>query len=300
VRRNLVFAVGDETPSHLTWAQSVPSRTWDITLSYYGKPGKASAANYDNVAPQGIGLKWGNIFAHFTQNPTLLDTYDYIWFPDDDIVGDPIDIDRLFAIMRQFDLDIGQPALTLDSYASHVITFRLPGYVMRRTNFVEVMMPCLKASYLKRLLPLIEGSYTGYGLDHGWASERWTRNAGIIDAVVMTHARPIGAGPIYSVMAKQGLGTVDDEMSAALRRFGIEKPLIRPLGAVQADGRIVTSPWRALADVYLALRRLRPEHLRPRQYKRRLNRFARRAAGKLVAERLAAWKGRGEGSPTGV
>jgi hypothetical protein len=299
-RSNLVFAVGAEAPSHLTWAARAPSRTWDITLSYYGKPGSAPAANYDHVAPQGVGLKWTNIFNYFIQNTRLLDAYDYIWFPDDDIVGDPADIDRLFAYMREFDLDIGQPALTLDSYASHVITFQQPGYLMRRTNFVEVMMPCFKASYLKRVLPLFEGSYTGYGLDLGWAEQNMTQRAGIIDAIAMTHSREIGGGPIYEVMAKQGLGTVKEEESAARKRFGLAHHAKLPLGGILKDGRVVTGRWHALADLYFSQRRLRPEHLRPSQYKRRVNRDARRAAGKLVADSLAAWKGRGEGSPDGV
>ncbi|MFA5901066.1 MAG: DUF707 domain-containing protein, partial [Hyphomicrobium sp.] len=139
VRRNLIFAVGDTEPSHLRWAEQCPSRNWDIVLSYFGPPGEAPAEHYEGVAPQGRGLKWGAVCAYFTQNQALLDAYDYVWFPDDDIVCDPQDINRLFDYMRQFDLEIGQPALTMQSYFSHLMTLQQPEYVMRRTNFVEVM-----------------------------------------------------------------------------------------------------------------------------------------------------------------
>ena len=297
MRRNLIFAVGDETPSHLTWAHRIPSRTWDITLSYFGPPGRAPAANYDNVAQQGVGLKWGAVFDYFSNNAALLDAYDYVWFPDDDIVGDPADIDRLFAYMHQFDLDIGQPSLTLDSYISHLITYQQPGYLMRRTNFVEVMMPCLKSSYLKRLLPLIKGSYTGWGLDLCWADQSRTQKAGIIDAIVMTHARPIGGGQIYNVMAKQGLGTVDEEVASAKQRFGRYIDVTRPLGGVRNDGRVVTGRWRSLAELYLGLYRLRPQHVDIQRYRTKVNRYARRVGRKMLAETLGVWRTKGEHSP---
>lgn len=302
MRRNLIFAVGDETPSHLNWAARCPERTWDIVLSYFGAQGRAPAAAYDGVAPQGRGLKWGAIWTHLTRHPEVLESYDYVWFPDDDIVCDPQDIDPLFAHMRQFDLEIGQPALTMDSYYSHLITLQQPDYLMRRTNFVEVMMPCIQSSYLKRLLPLMEGSYTGWGLDFGWANDQLTQKAGIIDAIAMTHARPIGGGKIYDAFEEQGLGTIGGEVADAFGRFGLKKKITLPLGGVRKDGREVQPGWRAQIDYFSGLRRLAPKNVDRDEYRRTVSKYARKMLRHYLAHglgygRASLPRSRGAGTP---
>ena len=273
-RRNLVFAVGDEKASHLNWAMQSPSRSWDITLSYFGPAGRAPAQNYDRIEPQGRGVKWGAITSFFKNNPRVIESYGYVWFPDDDILCDPQDINRLFACMQQYDLDIAQPSLTEDSYFSHLITLRQPGYVMRLTNFVEVMMPCLKTSYLEKLLPRLEGSYTGWGMDFGWADVKLTRRAGVIDAIGMTHARPVGGGQIYRVAAQQGLETAKEEAALAFDRFDVSLKIAFPRGGIRKDGRAVVNKWGALIDFYCGLRKLQPKYSARAQYTR--SRYKRR------------------------
>jgi hypothetical protein len=286
VRRNLVFAVGANTPSHLEWARSCPERSWDVTLSYFGPPGEAPKPNYDNVVPQGRGVKWGSVFDYFTRNPALLDAYDYVWFPDDDIVCDPKDVDRLFGAMREFDLEVGQPALTMESYYSHLITLRQPGYRMRRTNFVEVMMPCFKAAYFKSILPRLEGSFTGWGLDFGWADVSLTSKAGIIDDIAMTHSRPVGGGKIYEVAAAQGLGTIKEEVGSAFGRFDVSARVTVPLGGIRKDGRVVTGKWPALVDFYRGLWQLQPKHVSWARFHRRIHSYTWRIIRYHLGERL--------------
>src|SRR5262245_19796425 len=278
MRRNLVFAVGDKTPEHLDWANSCPSRTWDITLSYFGPLGEAPAQFYDHVEPQGRGVKWGSIFDYFNRNLPLLDSYDYVWCPDDDVRCDPADIDRLFTLMRDYDFDIAQPSLTTNSYFSHLITLQQPNYRVRSTDFVEVMMPCFRAKYLNNLLPLIEGAYTGWGLDFGWARDDLTKRSGIFDEIAMTHARPIGAGDIYKVALQQGLGTIEQEMDSAIDRFDYRSRLTFPRGGVRRDGTVIENKWVALADFYFGLRQIHPEHVLKARYRRRVGREVRRIA----------------------
>jgi hypothetical protein len=294
MRPNLIFARGDDAPAHIDWAARCRSRSWDITLSYFGK-GTPPADAYDGVETHLKGVKWGVIFDYFTLRSDLLDAYEYVWFPDDDIVCDPEDIDRLFDAMRSYDLDIAQPALTMESYFSHLITLQQPDYIMRRTNFVEVMMPCIRTSYFKQLLPYLGGAQTGWGLDFGWAADRFTRKAGIIDAIAMTHARPIGGGKIYKDAADQGLG--DGEQVHSMERFGIQSKITMPLGGLRKDGRVVTQKWRAALDFYLGLRRIQPVHIDRRHYRHRVNRYLRRIIWFMLAERFGSITGRRTSSP---
>ena len=162
--------------------------------------------------------------------------------------------------MREYDLDIDLLVQTEDSYFSHLITLQQPDYAMRLTNFVEVMMPCFKTVYLKNLLPRLEGSYTGWGIDFGWADANLTSRAGMFDAIGMTHARPVGGGQIYSVPGRQGLGTAQEEAALAYDRFDVSLRIAFPLGGVRKNGCSVDNKWSALIDFCRGLRKLQPKY----------------------------------------
>lgn len=78
--------------------------------------------------------------------------YDYVWLPDDDIAARSADIDAIFDAMRHYELDIAQPSLTRDSYFTHFVLMSCPGFVLRYTNFVEIMVPCVKVGLLRTVL----------------------------------------------------------------------------------------------------------------------------------------------------
>ena len=197
-RRNLLVArVGDRS-LHRTWLSESGDRSWDLQLSSYGS---SSAFKADGDLPFSIdrGTKWDSIFRHLSTNPELLERYDYIAFPDDDLSFEPRSLNRLFNTCREFDLYIAQPGLTRLSYYSHPITLRCPPFRLRYTNYVEGMAPCFKASYLKNILPELAGWYSGWGIARAWAlrMKNPVRRAAIIDEAPMTHTRPLLSGTIY-------------------------------------------------------------------------------------------------------
>ena len=52
----------------------------------------------------------------------LVHSYDYIWFPDDDLLIDGRDINRAFALARACNLLLAQPALEPGCFVNHRIT----------------------------------------------------------------------------------------------------------------------------------------------------------------------------------
>jgi hypothetical protein len=126
-----------------------------------------------------------------------LDRYEFAFFPDDDLeYGDGFAA-RFFALLAQYDIALGQPALTPDSYHTWDICLRRDGALLRYTNFVEIMAPCFRRDGLRRLRHTLasDTSPMGYGFDLHWpyACARFDLNMAIVDATPVAHRfRPTG------------------------------------------------------------------------------------------------------------
>lgn len=206
-RRFLVLArVGDES-LHREWiANDATPRNWDLQLNVYAKD---QSLSFDGDLPPvfDYGTKWDSIARHFKAHPELLDRYEYIMLPDDDLRMKSSDISKLFDIAVEYDLTMAQPAMTHDSYVSHDILLRVPGFRLRYSNFLESMACCIKSSYLRTILPMFERHFTGWGTDLIWTMlmEDPAFRAAVVDEVPMVHVRPLYSGPIYVSFVKDGI-----------------------------------------------------------------------------------------------
>jgi len=236
VRKNLVVVRAGKGSLHPQWLRDGESRNWDLIVSCYDP-----SVRFDHddgvmtvVRPGG---KWDGIYAVLSQ-PGLLDRYEHVWLPDDDIAASSGQIDAVFNAMRRYDLDVAQPALTHDSYFSHFAFLACPGFTLRYTNFVEIMAPCLKTSLLRSVLEDFRASMSGFGMDYIWCRlrEDGRYRAAILDSIAVRHTRPIGHA-LRRAMAKSG-ASAEDEEAALRRRYGVTKR-IRPLiyASVDRNGR---------------------------------------------------------------
>ena len=114
-----------------------------------------------------------------------------------------------------------------------------PAFALRYANFIEIMVPCLKASLLRTVLEDFKDSMSGFGMDYIWcrlsADNRY--KAAIIDRVAVRHTRPIGKA-LRGRMAKSGVVAQDEEQ--ILRARYDVRGRIRPLiyAAVDSSGRL--------------------------------------------------------------
>jgi hypothetical protein len=136
------------------------------------------------------GFKFHNI-KNLILSLDLLEKYDYFWFPDWDISFPEKTVEKLFEFAEHYNLDLCQPSLSLDSHISWSITQTNPDSSVRFTNFVEVMCPLFKSSFLKEVLWTFDLNYSSWGLDFLWPTIYKNKNIGIVDSVVVKHERPV-------------------------------------------------------------------------------------------------------------
>lgn len=213
-RRFLVLARAGENSLHPHWLRGA-EQNFDLYISYYGnQPGKY-AADADHWREM-KSTKWPALHEHIRSERELIESYDAVWFPDDDLLIDAAGINRMFDLFMGFGLSLAQPALSHDSHFSHPSVLQDPRSYLRLTNFVEVMAPLFSREALSVVHPTFAQSKTGWGLDFMWpfllARAGHGNRIGVLDAVAMTHTRPIGGGDIY-----QGQEDAGKKDLAALR-----------------------------------------------------------------------------------
>ena len=192
MRRNLIIARVGQNSLHSSWLAASQDRTWDLYL-----------CPYQPLAPQGtLDLRLGEVIPgpKWTGLRQLLaqwngwQEYARIWLPDDDIFASAQTIDRMFDLAARLEFDLCAPALHERSYYAHFDTMRNTRCVARRCGFVEIMAPCFSVQALRRLLPTLDLTPTGWGwgLDSLWPKLLDYRNIGMIDAAPVLHTRPVG------------------------------------------------------------------------------------------------------------
>ncbi|GGD87246.1 hypothetical protein GCM10011390_02440 [Aureimonas endophytica] len=239
-RRFLVVGRVGDNSLHRHWvADTATERTWDLQLNAYGHD-ESKIQNGDLPPVIDRGTKWDSLVRHFRAYPELLDRYDYVMLPDDDLMMDVRTINRIFEIVVQYDLTMAQPSLSYESYISYPIVLRSAPFRLRYTTFIESMSCCMKTSFLKRLLPMFEEHFTGWGTDLVWTMlmEDPAYRAAIIDEVSMVHTRPLYVGPIYKTFAAQ---SIDPQQEIVTLRESFENTPDAMLiyGGVLRNGRKV-------------------------------------------------------------
>lgn len=192
MKKNLVIgAVGDNS-LHKCWIKGHTS--YDLFLIYYGDgEGYEGDSKYFRRAK---GFKYHLIQDVLNECPELFD-YEYVWLPDDDIYATSVEIDRLFGMMKQFDLWLAQPSIM--GYYGVEITLHQMGSLIRFTNWVEIMCPCFSSKALQTCKDVFKENKTGWSIETIWnvlLGHPRDRIA-IIDDIVVFHTRAVMKGETY-------------------------------------------------------------------------------------------------------
>ena len=195
-------------------------QNFDYALSYYGdgEPPSSGAVFVDRQP----GAKWPGLERTLLKHRDLIGRYDYVWLPDDDLLCEPELVSRMFAICSDLGLDLAQPALTQDSYHTHVVTLQHPEFQVRFTNFVEIMAPVFSRAFLEGVLPTLRGNLSGYGLDGLWPRMSRLGRVAIIDDTPVRHTRPI-SNSNYSANREAGIPAMFEDYMVSAAAF-IEAP----------------------------------------------------------------------------
>jgi hypothetical protein len=224
--RNLVFARVGRLSLHRNWlVEPKASRNWDLQLSTYDEQ-QSDLDDGDYPLSVDTGTKWDSACRYLRANPDLLDRYDYIMFPDDDLLFEPNGLSNLFDLMTSNDLDIGQPSLLPSSHISYPVTAHCPGFTLRYSNYVEPMCPIIRTDYLRTLLPILARWPTGWGLDDIWTMmmAKPAYRAAFIDASPILHTRPLYTGAVYKTFERLGMNPEGDLREVRSTFRGVPQP----------------------------------------------------------------------------
>lgn len=216
----LVFCRAGERSLHTRWIGHSDTRSYDVWLDCYCDPSVWSGAPARVTDGRGT-TKWQRLAELLRADPAVFDGYDVVWFPDDDLDIAADAVERFLAIFRAQGLALAQPALVDGCHWSHELTLACGAFVLRYTNFVEVMAPAFSRAALRACAPTFGESRSGWGLDFVWPQVLGKPRAAIavVDATPMVHTRPVG-----SSYARAGAGGAEAESRALAERYGFSLP----------------------------------------------------------------------------
>lgn len=246
-----VFIRSDHLPDIAQALQSLNSPDIHLVMSGYGDATDLGEHYFK-------GGKWAGIFDYFSKHAEILERFDTFWFPDDDIGTTPENAARFLKIVAEHGLELAQPALTPDSYYADAITLENKRFMLRWTNFVELMLPLMSARLFARVLPLFQGRHTGQGLDFFWhqMTDNPARSTGIVDATPMSHLRPRRVH-LKKNMQKLALD-FQAEREQTLDEFSVQRQRPVNLAGITRDGTLVPRGARLISSFGQGVWKARP------------------------------------------
>lgn len=232
MNKNLVILRAGDKSLHPQWLDHKIPRNWDLAVSYYGNKDNPYAGEYDFLH-RFKGSKWEGISDFCQNNQELIDKYDYIWLPDDDLFTTCKNINEFFEICNAEQFNLAQPALTISSYYSHHITLQHPFTKYRLTNFVEVMAPCFSVNLFNKITNTFSLNTSGWGLEWIWldvANKNKINKFAIVDKTPIIHTRPVS-----SAGSGGARNSPENEMMNLLNKHGISKENMRNISFASSE-----------------------------------------------------------------
>jgi hypothetical protein len=272
-RKNLIFMRGGDESLHPLWlAQKGVERTWDLHVSYFGKneaPAMAGSEGVSFTKDEAI-FKWAGMRVCLEKKPFDLDAYEYIAYPDDDVVVTTEGWNRVFELMRQYDLHAAQ--LSLHPYSDYTInqTLQRPGLLLRYVSCIECMVPVSRVSVFKHAAQYFDDPGSSWGTDYviGHHLKHIPKSMAILDAVPALHTRAHGISAMYKDMTSGGLDYYEME-ARFLAKLGLSRIPRQTLGAIDLEGNEVADLTWVKKPLFL------PRALRITRKLRKVDRFLR-------------------------
>jgi hypothetical protein len=163
---NFVFSsVGDNTSFDTLWIGE--DMNYDIYVIYYGDNEEIynSYKNKVKFIEKRKGSKFQNFKYFYDKYFDIVDKYERFFILDDDIIFNVMDINKMFEISINYDLDICGPSFSDKGEISHQITKHVDNVLLTYTNFVEVNTPLFNKTALYKLMNILPYELIGWGID---------------------------------------------------------------------------------------------------------------------------------------
>jgi hypothetical protein len=141
-------------------------------------------------------------------------SFSYIGLIDDDILISVSDLNKIFFIAAVEKLDVFQASLTHDSYYHHRQFIHKPGYLVKPTNWVEIMAPFYSCEVFFEAGKDFNRSISGTGIDVYLIPTiqvllEKTKTV-VVHAIQMKHCRPIRTDNRIFVNGKDNLTEIKE------------------------------------------------------------------------------------------
>jgi len=166
INKNFVFSsVGDNTNFDSLWIGD--NMNYDIYVIYYGNNDSIYNKYKSKVTfiEKRIGSKFQNFKYFYEKYIEVINKYDRFFILDDDILFHVEDINNMFNISREYNLEICGPSFSKESKISMPITRHTPNILLSYTNFVEVNTPLFTRTALDKLMEKLDYRLIGWGID---------------------------------------------------------------------------------------------------------------------------------------
>lgn len=194
MKKNLIIAVCGDESMHKVWLEG--RENFDLMVVYYGDNGKKYERDgilYD----QAKGTKFLIMHQMCERHMYFFENYDAILIPDDDLYITGKDWTRFFKLFHAYNMKLAQPSII--GWQCIPLSAHNPSYILRYTNWVEIMTPCFNQQTFKDVSNTFNENNTNWGIEYIWVKilGQPSTGIGIIDDVVALHTRPCFFGDTY-------------------------------------------------------------------------------------------------------
>lgn len=194
MKKNLIVAVCGDESLHKVWMNGCPN--FDLFVVYYGD--LVDKYKYDGkYYEKENGTKFNILNKVIKKYENIFENYEAVLVPDDDLYATASDWNRFFQLFHQYRLELAQPSIF--GWQSNRESGNHPDYILRYTNWVEIMSPCFSKSCLQKIKHTFGFNETDWGIDYIWIKLLgYPQNKiAIIDDVIALHTRPCFYGDTY-------------------------------------------------------------------------------------------------------
>jgi hypothetical protein len=186
---------------HRSWTWTTNGLA-DLALSTYDEMDcSGDGAQYVHHCPGG---KFQGILDFLRGQPGIIDSYDYFWLFEDDLVLPFSSLRKIVNILTYCPFNLSAPSLSTESFFSWPMMMSNESFVFRCTNVVEIMAPIMSKSFLQQAMIAFGDNFSGWGHEWLWSKllAENGRFAAIFDVGPITHTRPSERGSLYSNCGK--------------------------------------------------------------------------------------------------
>lgn len=193
--KNLILATTGEKSLHKNWI----SDEYDIFLINYSKKNYSKDCNYyvDNVS----GSKYNLIYKQKKEILKIINNYENIFIPDDDILIFPEQIKKIFEVHSNYKLSLSMPALrgvfkkNDKRYIEVPIMNSSPNLILKYTNWVGIICPCFSKNFFIKSLETFSYNKSNWGIALLWSNSIKEKDKiAIIDSIEAIHSRRLNLG----------------------------------------------------------------------------------------------------------